>query len=317
MPKLKPLSKEEDLQAVPVEEPVLVELEPVASGAEPEGDDGQPEPKPAKVEKPDPDAGAKVLQTQMEEMRKANDRITRERDEAIAREREARAGQADTESDLIANALQAAQREAVAAKAAVKAAFENSDAEALADAQERLGRAAADTREYERAAAVQASEKEREKATPQRQERQPTDITSMVDRMQVMPAEREWLIAHPDSIMDPGRNKELDVAYMKATRKQLIRGTPEYFKFIESEMGYQTQQAENGDDERTTNVSAPVSRDSRSSVSGKVNTNRIELSPAEREQARLMGISDIAYAKGKKQMNDEKRLYPEKFAARA
>lgn len=324
MPKLKPLSKAEELSAIPVDEPVLVELEPVASGAEPDDRAEDAREKPGETEQPDPDAGAKVLQTQMEDMRKANEAreltLQRERDEARREAREASARAADTETDLISNALQAAQESVKSAKAALKLAIETGDADGQADAQERIGRAAADVREYERAAAVQASEREREKAAPQPQQQRPTDIDGVLQNMPtLMPTERDWLKAHPDAIMDAGRNKELDVAYIKATRSGLIRGTPSYFSFIEKEMGYQAARTDNDDDadERTAMPAAPVSREARSSATGRVNNSRIELSPAEREQAKLMGITDIAYAQGKRQMIEEKRMYPEKFAARS
>jgi hypothetical protein len=315
MPKLRALSDDKAISAIPVDEPVLVELEPPATGADPEGDDTDVVEKPEKEKpaKPDADAGAKVLQTQMEEMRKANERLAREADEARREAREARSGQADTEADLIANALQAAQREEAAAEQALQTAFDNGDSKALAEAQKRMGRASADIREYERAAAVQAQQADREKNAPV-QRHAPTDIIATIETMQIMPAEKVWLKEHSDAILDPNRKVELDAAYFKATRQGIIRGTPAYFKFLESEMGYTTAQTEDND-EGNTMTAAPVSRDNRSSQTGRVTSpNQVYLSPAEREQAKLIGVSDKAYAMGKQKMEAEKRSNPEKYA---
>jgi hypothetical protein len=228
----------------------------------------------------------------MEEMQRANDRAAqaeRERDEARREAREATTRASETEADLIANGLQGAQAQVAAARAAIKTAFENSDAEGLADAQEKLSRASADIREFERAAAMQADAKERAKAEPTVQRQQPSDINGVIDAMNLFPTERTWLKAHPDALMDAGRKAELDAAYVRATRQGLVRGTDAYFEFIEKDMGY-TKPAKAGDgEERTSIVSAPVSRDSRSAATGRVQSNQITLSPAEREAARNMG----------------------------
>jgi hypothetical protein len=131
--------------------------------------------------------------------------------------------------------------------------------------------------------------------------------------MNLFPTERTWLKAHPDALMDAGRKAELDAAYVRATRQGLVRGTDAYFEFIEKDMGY-TKPAKADGEERTSIVSAPVSRDSRSAATGRVQSNQITLSPAEREAARNMGVTDIAYARGKLQLQQNKAADPEKYA---
>lgn len=65
-------------------------------------------------------------------------------------------------------------------------------------------------------------------------------------------------------------------------------------------------------------TAAPVSRDNRSVATGRATTpTRIELSPAERQVARDMGISDTAYARGKLQLAANKAADPEKYARTA
>lgn len=317
--KLKPIKDEKALAAVPLDEPVLVLLDP-----EPTVDDDAPEP--AKAEPEKKEDGATLLQKQLEAAQQA--RLKAEKDTATEREARAKAEKdlaaarvrtADSESDAVASGLAAAQAERDNAKAAVKAAFEEGNAEKLAEAQEKLGRASADIREFERAQVTMAERKEQEAKTPVvEQPKPPADVNEMIDRMQLLPAERDWLKEHPDSLMDRGRNIELDAAYIKATRKGLVRGTADYFKFIEGEMGYVTPAKDDDtDEERTPIVAAPVSRESRSSLSNeRVRPNTVQLTPQQREMAALMGVSDVEYARGVQQMDQEKRVNPEKYAAR-
>lgn len=326
---LKPLREDKELSAIPVDEPVLVELDPPATGEVVE-----PEPKP-RVEKPlkvEKDEGGddpvKALQKQYDDHARASSaeiaRLASERDDALRDAHTARNAAAETEADLIQTGLKAAQDEQKSARQSLKLAKDTGDADAEADAVERLGRAAADIREFERAAATQASDAERRKAEAERQPQggnRTPDVNAVIDGMQVMPAEKAWLKEHTDALTDPARKAELDGAYFKAARKGIVRGTPAYFKFIEAEMGYADEASGEGDNqqqERPVMPAAPVSRESRSVATGRsASPNQIHLSPAEREQARLMGLSDTAYAKGKLQMQQEKQLYPEKFAARA
>lgn len=309
---LKPLSKVEDLNAIPLDEPVLVELEPGTGETVVEEPERKPDP--ARKKDPPADDGAATMQAQMDEMRKARVRAERERDEARREAEEARRTVADTEADLVQNGLTAAQAEEKAARAALKTATESGDIDGQADAMARIGRAAAEVRDFERAAAVQSEQAERAKTEPRADTRQP----SVEDRIDALPnlteKERQWLKEHPDAIADPVRNNELGVAYGRAVRAGHVRGTSAYFEFIEEFMGYaKPERAEDSREERTITVQAPVSRDTRSVVTGRPQSARVELTPEERKFASTMGISDVAYAKGKMQLDAAKRADPEKY----
>jgi hypothetical protein len=314
---LKPLRKDEELSAIPLDEPVLVELEPAATNAEVD-EPLKVEPKKGEKE-PTVEDGADALRTEMEAMRKANAtreaKLARERDEALRSADDARRSAADTEADLIANGLQGAQAEVKAARAALKVAVETGDADAMADANERISRAATDVRDFERAAAQQAAEAERRKNTPEPEQRRMSVEESIDARTDLTDGERKWLKEHQDAWVDPARNQELGVAYQRAVKAKLVRGTPAYFEFIEEFMGYrEPERREDDNTERSPTVSAPVSRDSRSPSTGRVQTSRVELSPEERQMARDMGITDTAYAKGKLQLAAAKQADPEKYA---
>lgn len=324
-PKLKAMKTVEELNAVPTNEPVLVQLEPPVTSA---ANDDVPEKEPQKADADD--GGVEKLKQELDAAKRAREaseaQTLKERERAMKAEQEAaeaarkvRAAEThslDTEEQAITSGLAGAQAERDAAKSAVKVAFEAGDATALAEAQERLGRAAADIREYERAQTALADRKANAGRQEQPVQQRPTDINAVIDAMNLLPAERDWLKAHPDSLMDRSRNTLLDAAYIKATAKGLVRGTPDYFKFIEEDMGYVTKPATVDDpDDRTDIVSAPVVREPRT-PSGAPAGNRIMLTPDQREFARTMGLTDVQYATQVLALQRDKRENPEKYAAR-
>lgn len=306
---------------IPLDEPVLVDLgdddEVVAAASDVEvvQDDEPVHKKPD--EEPEAESVIASLKSRIEEADAArNEADKRTKVEAEARAKaeaelaQGRSHIADTEANAVAHGLFASQIQVTNAKAEIKAAFENGDATALADAQERLGRAAAEVRDYERLKTDMAR-KPVEKVEPRQTQQQPRDVNEMIDAMQLLPAERTWLKAHPETLMDRSRNIELDAAYIKATRKGISRGTPDYFKFLETELGFSP---ENDMNDRNTQVSAPVTRNGGSS--GGLRPNQVRLSPQQREMASMLGLSDKEYAEGVIQMEGDKRVNPEKYARR-
>lgn len=324
-PRLKPIADEKELAAVPLDEPVLVELEPAVAGAD-NDDDGEPE-KPALkvVEKDEPDDGAakleKALLASKEAERLSNERAAaaeRERDEARQEAVRLKATNVDTEKELLNNSLATAQAEQTAAKAAFKTAFDAGDADAMADANARIARAATDIRNFEGSIAAASQEPEPE-IVQQRQET-PVDVMTLIDRMpNIVPKERDWLKAHPEVLVDANIGKELDVGYHRAIKAGHKRGTESYFQFLDEFMGY--AEADNTPNDRTEErasiVAAPVSRDNRSSTTGqRLSSSQVKLTPEQREMAALSGVTDIEYARGLVQMEADKRANPERYATR-
>ncbi len=338
MAKLKPLRKEEDISAVPLTEPVLVELMPPPTGAEDDvGQDDAGQREPERKEPDDP--GVKQLKDQLELHKaaetKSQEALTaaqRERDEALKlageRQSDLRKAQGDREqavSDSVANALSAAQSEEEAAQAEYAKAYEAADPMAMAKAQSKISRAASKILNAEAAAAELADHRERLAKEPEpqvQQQQRPVDIaTAVQNNPNLLPKERTWLLEHQDLLVDRGRGIELEAAYIKATRAKKIRGTDAYFKFLDKELGYAEPEKEaneeTDDNEGSTIMSAPPSRDGVSLSSGRSNTpSRIELSPEQRAMAKSMGVSDTAYARQVLALQQAKKDDPEKFGRR-
>lgn len=317
---LKALSKDEELAAIPGDQPVLVQLpgfddEPEDKGAKPD----------LKVVDAEDDPGVKTLKDQLEALKTAN-ATERQRDreqlaeanrrvEQAERDRTtALAEKADTESDAVTSGLAAAQSEQESAKQALQTAGEAGDWKAMGEAQARIARSASDIREFERAAAQLADDKKRQPTEERQQPQRQMSVNEAIDgNPQLLDTERTWLKSHPEAILDPARNKELDVAYVRATREGLSRGTPQYFDYIEKFMGYKTADNQQQDDGMT--VSAPPSRNDRGN-DGKPTGGKIMLSPEERALASSMGVTDIEYAKQKQNFEAARKIEPAKYGDR-
>lgn len=314
MPKLRPIKDEAELAKVPLDEPVLVELEPeTALSAERPDGDGEP---PLRSEGDGPEQLAEQLREAQDAAKR--DREAREAAELAAREAREEADRirtlsADTEKELLSSSLEKAQQERDVAKAEYIKAYELGDPQAMADAQEKIARAATDIRNFEGAIA----EFEEGKKAPAKA--QPADLRTSIDQdPQLYPEERTWLKDHIEVMQDPRLNRKLGVAYDEAIAKGFKRGSKGYFKFLDDFMGFRDDRddGDSGNDERSSIVAAPVSRESRGNSGRPSVPTRIQLTPEERQMARDMGISDAAYAKGVQKREAERRSNPEKFAGR-
>lgn len=314
MPKLRPIKDEAELAKVPLDEPVLVELEPeTALSTEP----------PAKDDDAPLRSSGDGADQLAEQLREAQDAAKRDREAREASEREAREAReeaerlrtssADTEKELLSSSLEKAQQECDVAKAEYIKAYELGDPQAMADAQEKIARAATDIRTYEGAIAEFDESKKVLKQSA------PADLRTSIDQdPQLFPEERTWLKDHIEVMQDPRLHRKLGVAYDEAMAKGFKRGSKGYFKFLDEFMGFQPDREDDdsGSDERSTIVAAPVSRESRGNSGRPSMPTRIQLTPEERQMARDMGISDAAYARGVQKREAERRSYPEKFAGR-
>lgn len=305
------LKTEEEIAAIPLDQEILVEL--------PGGvvdDIGKTDP--IEKTKTEPTDGAKILQEQLEASQRDQqaqrlraDKAEQEAAEARRTAAEATKRTAALEGDVITGGLAAAQAEVTSAKLALQNAGEAGDFKAMADASDRIGRAAAKVLNFE-AGAAEIAERPKVEAR-QEQTRQVTDPMQAVDaNPNLLPAEKEWLKAHPDAIVDGKRNTELGVGYERAMKKGLVRGTPAYFAELEQFMGYKTASNDTEDNDGSRDVSAPVTRSERGG-DGKVTNNRITLSPEEREIAKSMGVSDIEYAKSKQNFEAARKADPDKY----
>ena len=249
--------------------------------------------------------GVESLKRQMAEMQRReaeSARIAREREaEAIA----ARTEVAESRAQTVASQIDALTRTKDAAKRDYAEALSTGDFAKAADAQDVLSATNARLINLESGKATAETQR-----LPVRQTegRVIDPVEAFADRLS--PASGAWVRQHPETVTNPSLNAEMVGAHNRAIRLGYAADGPEYFKFIENQLGF-------GDDEtkipvdksaRRTAVAAPVSRDAVSNSGRSSGPVRVTLSSAERETADALGMDYIEYAKNKLALQAEGKL---------
>ena len=334
MARPKVYSKDEDLRSVPLDQEVVVAVD---LSADQELD--IPQDKDSGKASGDVELDSDVVQTlnkQIEELKKSNEtaqeQLMSEQQRARQAEQEAaeaaraaeqfRSVAVKSQGDQLKSALDAAQSEQETAKAAYAAALEAGNFVEAAEHQAKMSRAAARIVTLENSLANFDEDAKEPVRTAPGSQPQPRagDINQQIDaNPNFLPAEKTFLKSHPELLTDGQKNAELGVAYNRAMREGLSRGTPEYFAFIEQFMGYKSAQQERRSaqevdevDDDATRAAAPVRRDN-SGQRQPMRPTQVKLTPAQRELAANMGISELGYARQFLKLQDEKKSNPEKY----
>lgn len=321
MPKLRPLKRKEDIEKVPLTEPVAIELDDADPATELLNEAAakaqETEPKPAPRAEPEPEPIVEpepepALVKQLEELRRSEKEAQRQAQEAQRKlqEREAEFNRKISESDsrteqaqydAVLNAIGAAQTEAEAAQRDLEVAMSVNDTKSAAEAQRKLARAEARLVSLEDGKAAYEAKREETKKVPPQQPQQADPFEAHISQIAINDRERGWMREHKDYLMDARKNARLSSAHYDAEDAGLRRGTDQYLEFIEEKLGLREPPLEpetrSEPPRRSPNVSAPPSRQAPSASTGKTTPTRIELNAAQREAARIAGIDDITYAK--------------------
>lgn len=345
MPKLRPLRKQEEIEKVPSDQPVMIDVSEedaaapdktaapenpdvtsVSSVSAPPPQHQQPPAQRQAAEPPEQSDLQKRLDEANRAQQLANQRAaTAEQQLADERRRGAERDQElvrtrteaeERQYNSVVNGLSAAEAEADAAAQAYQVALEAGDHKAATEAQRRLSRAEARALQYSDAKTDLDARREAAKTAPppQRQQQQQPSIETYIDGMQGVGAEgKAWLKKHPDAITNAAKNARLQAAHFDALDAGHGMESPAYFEFIETRLGYRQPPPQHRDDEhddppqhRSPIVSAPPSRDVPSPSSGRQSATRITLTPEQREAARISGVTEIEYARNLLRLNEEK-----------
>src|SRR5882672_3092225 len=218
-------------------------------------------------------------------------RLLRERDEELHRERGDRV---DAEYNSVLTAIAAEQAALEQAKAAYTASAQAGDWVGAGDAQTAIARASARIDRLEDNKVAFDNRREQAKAAPPQQ---PTRQAAPDFETQIagLPSEaRTWLRAHPDYWSDPQKNLQIQSLHgYLVNHKRIPEFSREYFDEIDVQLGLKAAPAAQQQEppiqqqpqRRTMPVTAPVSRDV-PNTSGQRSTNRITLTPEQREIAR-------------------------------
>lgn len=306
----RPLKKKEDIEAVPLDQSVELDLsdDPVVivaddSKEEPPKKNGAAPKEPPVTEE---DEEKVALRKQLEDLRnaEAEGRATLQRqiDEANRRAQELEQqntqneGQRlEAEYDSVLNAIAAAESEANAAAQAYDAAYNSGDGKAMAEAQRKISRAEARLERLEEGKVAIETRREAAKTTP---DRKPT--ASSADPLEAHIAQlpdlaKNWIRGHREYMENQDKNMDLQMAHLKAMKAKITPYTQSYIEFVEEELGLRQKKVTTDDDPeddppeppRRVSVSAPVSREVVSPSTGRATPQKITLTAEEREMARL------------------------------
>lgn len=314
MPRIRPPTVGRAAPAVPVE-PVIEQTDVPFQSQETEVTEKET---PAVVEE---DASA-AFQKQIEALRRSEqvqkertEQLARERDEAVrkASEREDQISQlrkqnVESQTEAVESALAAAQAAAEGAERDIASAIEAGDPSAQAKAYRRLSKAEADIARLEDG--KQAIEAEAKRApSPEPIENQPQPKPQQLPKLAA-----DWLKAHPEYIADPRKNAEVQHYHWKVVDEGHEPWSTDYFEALEVRLGLRdapiedpTHQIYPIQEQRTAPVvSAPVSREVPMSSSTARKPGQVTLSAAQKEAAKLAGITEAEYAKQVIRLQQEK-----------
>lgn len=242
------------------------------------------------------------IRKQLEAAQKRAEAAERERDEirraADEDKRKAAAEQSDSRLQTISSAMDATDAKIKDAKARVRAAREAGDIDAEEAAADELYDLKIRHSRLNEGKMALEQRIEQEKEAP----RQPSRDDEMAKWKATLSHDaRRWVDDHPDAVSTPQKAQRLGLAHQAAIEFEgLTQDSPEYFEYINKRMGYADDPAPQQRQQRAA-ASAPAAPVSRSSVSTQTGrqTNKMTLTPAEREAADLSGISYADYAKNK------------------
>ena len=269
-----------------------------------------------KVEPKPAEPGINELKAQIAALQARNEERDRQFEETqrIAREREQENFQwrqqaqrhegelTDSRYQNILNTIDGARRDTEIAKRDQAAALAAGNFEGFAEAQQRVSRAEAQIVQLEsyKYTLEQQGQQQRQQAEWQAQQAQQPRSQTPSERFeeyvgQFSPRSQAYLRSHPEYATDSRLNSRLLRAHGEAVEDEgIIPDTDAYFQFLDQRMAPVTQRSAAVPGRRA--PAAPVSRQpvNGSSLGG---GGSVILSPAEREAARMSGISDIEYAK--------------------
>lgn len=311
MAKKPALKKKEDIGAVPMDQPVDIDLsdDPIVPVID--DDEGKKEEKKRPMngtaviakepERTQEDDERDALRKQVQELQAAetarNAEWERRMAEQAKRVQELERKTTDqefsgleTRFEALKNGIEASEAEIAAASEIRKNAIQTGDWEAERDATRRMMRAEARLENYEnQRGALEAEIETRKNAPPKKDEQQVPSDAFEAHIANVPEAGKTWLRSHREYVTSQRKNIKLQEAVLDAQEAGLQLYTPAFFEAVETSLGLR-QAAKKDDDEvvveeRRTPVSAPVSRDPPSPSTGKAVSQRVTLSPEERDTA--------------------------------
>lgn len=263
------------------------------------------------------DDAVATLQKQLEDMRKqaqeakeGREVAERERANAIQRVQQSQVEvqslqkqNVQSELDAVSAAMAAAKAEADSAERDLEAATQTGDTRAQAVAYRKLARAEGDI------ARLEAGKEELEakaKEPPPRPAQPASNDPLGLDRTNLPTTAKDWLRKNPEYLTSPRKNAKIQSLHWDVVDEGHAPFSTAYYESLEQHLGMREATRTNSDQDdepearparrEAAIVSAPVNREGSGSSNGN-GGGGIRLSAAQREAAKLSGITEAEYAK--------------------
>jgi len=214
----------------------------------------------------------------------------------------------DSQVEAVSAALAAAQSEAETAQRDIERALELGDFKGQAEAYRRLSKAETNIARLEDGKA--SLESQAQAAAEAKPEVHTSD--DPLEKFNLPVLAKSWLRLHPEYLNNPRKNAMIQNLHYDVVDEGHEPYSQGYFESLEQHLGMrQRPQQDDQDDDppqrnRSSMVSAPVSRDGPSSASGE-KPGQVRLSALQKEAAKIAGISEKEYAEQVLRLREEKK----------
>ena len=215
----------------------------------------------------------------------------------------------DTNLHLVTNAISLVKRDAEIYKSNYRAAMENSDYDAAAEAQEGMSNMSARLLQLENG-------KSALEAKPREAIEQPRRDPVEAFASQLSPRSATWVRNNPQCVTDPRLNQKMIAAHSLAMADGYEADSDDYFNFVETTLGMR-KRAEAAPEEEVMSTAAsstqrrsspPAAPVSRSNNTSGTRPEVIRLTALQREHAQVSNMSNEEYAKQVLKIRNQERV---------
>lgn len=239
------------------------------------------------------------------------EQAARERVEALATQATSAAHYAFSEKEqsdiaLVQSALQQVERDSRDMKAAYSAALKAGNTDKCADLAMDMQAMSASRQQLEQGLeALKERAQAARQPAPQPQPRAMDPVEAVASRLS--PASARWVRSHPEFATDDSKRNKMVAAHYEAVAEGIASDSREYFDFIEQKLGVENAPEPRQTTSRPSPRPQPPAAPARGN-SGADNRRVVTLSAAEREIAKMNGMTDEEYAKNKMTLQAEGKI---------
>ena len=269
-----------------------------------------------RVETPKETDGVELLKRQLSEKQREAEEIRRQKNEAERYAREAQqevktyqVQAQDSQLTAFVNAIASFERDAEMLERDYAATLSEGDYAKAAKLQRQMAQVESKLMQLSqgREAVQEKLNYERQMLEQQRQQPQPRYNETPIDPIDAQiqsvqsPTSQAWLRSHRDVLADPAKTALMTAAHYETAAMGIQPDSPDYFAHIENKVygAELVQQPVQQPRQRQAMAAAPVSRTNSAQTFRAGQQVTMTLTPAERESARDMDMSDEEYLEGK------------------